>query len=89
VLEDPSVKDPKRKRYGRVLWQHDVTYKLLTQIIEQDTAIYRLGPRLNVPVKQKIVRGLLMRSQSSGHGRKPANQEQNATGRPFQPIMLP
>jgi hypothetical protein len=31
----------------------------------------------------------LMRSQGSGHGRKPANQEQNATGRPRQPTMLP
>jgi hypothetical protein len=30
-----------------------------------------------------------MRSQGSGHGRKPANQEQNATGRPRQPTMLP
>jgi hypothetical protein len=31
----------------------------------------------------------LMRSQGSGHGRKPDNQEQNATGRPRQPTMLP
>jgi hypothetical protein len=31
----------------------------------------------------------LMRNQSRGHGRKPANQEQNATGRPRQPTMLP
>jgi hypothetical protein len=29
----------------------------------------------------------LMHAQSSGHGRKPANQEQNATGRPRQPTM--
>jgi hypothetical protein len=29
-----------------------------------------------------------MRSQS-GHGRYPANQEQNAAGRPRQPTMLP
>jgi biopolymer transport protein ExbB len=31
----------------------------------------------------------LMRSQGSGHGRKPVNQEQNATGRPRQPTMFP
>jgi hypothetical protein len=31
----------------------------------------------------------LMRSQGSGHGRKPDNQEQNATGRPRQPTMFP
>jgi hypothetical protein len=31
----------------------------------------------------------LMRSQGSGHGRKPASQEQKATGRPRQPTMLP
>jgi hypothetical protein len=29
----------------------------------------------------------LMHGQSFGHGRKPANQEQNATGRPRRPTM--
>jgi hypothetical protein len=30
-----------------------------------------------------------MHDQGCGHGRKPDSQEQNATGRPRQPTMLP
>jgi hypothetical protein len=40
-------------------------------------------------IAPRAAAGRLMRSQGSGHGRKPANQEQNATGRPRQPTMLP
>src|SRR5256885_1651940 len=45
-----------------------------------------LAPPLLAPSRHNAAR--LMVSQR-GHGRNPANQEQNATGRPRQPTMLP
>jgi hypothetical protein len=54
---------------------------ILLQAMEM--AVLQVGPMTQDQAQP------LTRSQGSGHGRKPDNQEQNATGRPRQPTMLP